>query len=336
MIVKRIFIIAEAGVNHNGNLGIAKKMIKAAKSAGADAVKFQTFTAEAVISKMAPKAEYQKRTTGKGGSQLEMAKKFELPASAFKKLARYCSRLGILFLSSPFDLDSIDLLRDMGLDIFKIPSGEITNLPYLKKIGRIDKKIILSTGMASMGEIKDAIEVLVRAGTKKKNITVLHCTTAYPAAFEDINLLAMPAIRDALSVKVGYSDHTLGIEAAIVAAALGASTIEKHFTLNKEMKGPDHSASLEPREFKKMVGMIRNVEKALGDGLKKPSCIEIKNRNAIRKSIVAAKNIKHGEHFNESNITTKRPGTGISPMEWNNIIEKVAKKDYEKDEIISL
>ena len=332
----KTFIIAEAGVNHNGSIEIAKKMVEVAKECGADAIKFQTFKAEKVISRYAPKAEYQKQTTGEPDSQLEMVKKLELSFDDFVALKEYCDKLNIMFLSTPFDFESIDFLNDLGLEIFKIPSGEITNLPYLEKIGKLGKKVILSTGMADLGEIEDALDILISCGTKKENITVLHCNTEYPTPYEDVNLLAMLTIKEAFKVKVGYSDHTLGIEIPIAAVALGASVIEKHFTLDRNMQGPDHKSSLEPNELKAMVKAIRNVEKALGDGIKKPSPSEIKNKIIVRRSIVAKRNIKRGEIFNEENITVKRPATGISPMRWYEILGKTATRDYKEDEIIEI
>jgi N,N'-diacetyllegionaminate synthase len=332
----KTFIIAEAGVNHNGSVEIAKKMIEVAKECGADAIKFQTFKAEKVISKYAPKAEYQKQTTGETDSQLEMVKKLELSFDDFVALKEYCDKLNIMFLSTPFDFESIDFLNDLGLEIFKIPSGEITNLPYLEKIGKLGKKIILSTGMADLGEIEDALDILISCGTKKENITVLHCNTEYPTPYEDVNLLAMLTIKEAFKVKVGYSDHTLGIEIPIAAVALGASVIEKHFTLDKNMEGPDHKASLEPHELKAMIDAIVNIEKALGNGMKKPSKSELKNKDIVRKSIVAKREIKKGEIFTEDNITVKRPGTGISPMRWYEVLGKVAPKDYKEDELIKI
>lgn len=330
------FIIAEAGVNHNGSLKIAKKMIEVASQAGADAIKFQTFKTEQLVSRFAPKAEYQKKTTSKSETQFEMIKKLELDLTSHKELIQYCKKKHILFLSSPFDLESIDLLNKLGLSIFKIPSGEITNLPYLRKIGKLRKKIIMSTGMADLGEVEDALDILIDSGTKKENITVLHCNTEYPTSFEDVNLNAMITIRDAFKVNVGYSDHTLGMEVPIAAIALGATVIEKHFTLDRNMPGPDHRASLEPEELKKMVKAIRNIEQSLGNGIKKPTPSELINKIIARKSIVASKGIKKGTVFTEKNVTTKRPGNGINPMEWEKVIGKIAKKDFAKDDIIEL
>jgi len=331
----KTFIIAEAGVNHNGSIELARKMIDVAVEAGADAIKFQTFKAEKVVSRYAPKAEYQKKTTTADESQLEMIKKLELGVDAHRELIAHCRQKNIQFLSSPFDLESIDLLNELGLDIFKTPSGEITNLPYLRKIVALKKEIILSTGMADLGEIEDAIDVLMEAGTKLKNITVLHCNTEYPTPMQDVNLTAMETIALKFCVRVGYSDHTLGIEIPIAAVALGAIVIEKHFTLDKNMKGPDHRASLEQDELKTMVNAIRNIEKTLGNGIKKPSPSELKNMVIARKSIVAARDIRKGEAFTEENLTIKRPGTGISPMRWDEVIGQRARKDYNIDELIS-
>lgn len=332
----KVFIIAEAGVNHNGGLPLAKRMIDVAKSCGADAIKFQTFKAENLICKFVPKAAYQKEVTNKNESQFEMLKRLELDVKDYGMLKSYCDKKKIMFLSSPFDLESIDLLNRLGLKIFKVPSGEITNLPYLKKMGDLKKKIIMSSGMANLKEIGTALKILEKAGILRKNITVLHCNTEYPTPFEDVNLRAMLTIRDRFKVKVGYSDHTLGIEIPIAAVALGASVIEKHFTLNRNMRGPDHKASLEPQEFKKMVDAIRNIEKAFGDGIKRLSHSEYRNKAITRKSIVAARNIKKGEIFSEDNLTTKRPALGISPLEWDNIIGRVAKSDFKKDVVIGL
>ncbi len=333
---EKVFIIAEAGVNHNGSLELAKKMVDVAKESGATAVKFQTFKAEKIVSKYAQKAEYQKKTTGSDESQLEMIKKLELSYENFEELFNYCKEKGILFMSTPFDIDSARFLYDLGMEVFKIPSGEITNYPLLKEIGSYKKPIILSTGMANLGEIEDAIDVLERFGTKRENIIVLHANTEYPTPVEDVNLKAMLTIKEAFKVRVGYSDHTLGIEVPIAAVAIGAVAIEKHFTLDKNMPGPDHKASLEPHELKAMVEAIRKIEKALGNGIKKPSKSEVKNIKVARKSIVAAREIKKGEVFTEENLTVKRPGTGISPMRWKEVIGKVAKRDFKKDEVIEL
>jgi len=329
-----IFIIAEAGVNHNGSLEMAKALIDVAAQSGADAVKFQTFKADKLVSKTAQKATYQKVTTDVAETQYEMIKKLELDEAAHHELITYCKTKKILFLSTPFDHESIDLLDRLGMQIFKIPSGEITNLPYLRHIGSLGKKVILSTGMANIGEIRDALDILIASGTLKENITVLHATTEYPCPIEEVNLRAMQTIRDTFDIRVGYSDHTRGIEIPIAAAAMGASVIEKHFTLDREMEGPDHKASLEPDELIAMVSAIRNIEKALGDGIKKPSPSEMKNIPIARKSIVASRAIAEGERLSEENITIKRPGNGISPMRYDEIIGTVASKNYDEDEAI--
>lgn len=329
------FIIAEAGVNHNGDIDIAKQLAVAAKYAGADAVKFQTFKAEKMVSRFAPKAEYQKRTF-EDESQLKMLKKMELDKSAYEDLIHHCKKEKIKFLSSPFDLESIDLLDALGLEIFKIPSGEINNLPYLRKIGSLKKKLILSTGMSDLKEIGDALNILMTSGTRKGNITVLHCNSEYPTPLEDVNLLAMLTIQKAFHVAVGYSDHTVGIDIPVAAVSLGASVIEKHITLDRNMDGPDHKMSLEREEFKRMVMGIRNIEKALGDGIKRSSVSEGRNRSIVRKSIVAARDIRKGEVLIEENITTKRPATGIDPMEWDQVIGKIAKRDFAEDDFIEL
>ena len=289
-----------------------------------------------MVSMFAAKAEYQKKTTDADESQFDMIKRLELNEDAHKELMGYCRDKGIIFLSTSFALESIDMLDNLGLEIFKIPSGEITDLPYLRKIGRLKKKVILSTGMADLEEIGNAINVLTGYGTRKDDITVLHCNTEYPTPFEDVNLVAMLTIRDAFKVKVGYSDHSLGIEVPIAAAALGATVIEKHFTLDKNMEGPDHKASLEPDELKAMVHVIRNIEKALGNGIKKPSRSEMKNIQVVRKSIVAARDIRKGEVLSDGNITVKRPGSGISPMEWDNVIGRKAARDFNMDEFIEI
>jgi N,N'-diacetyllegionaminate synthase len=330
------FIIAEAGVNHNGSLELAKKLVDVAAEAGADAVKFQTFKAEAVVSRFAPKAEYQKQTTDANESQLEMIKKLELSYEDFEGLFRYSQNRGIIFMSTPFDIESARFLKDLGVEIFKIASGEITNYPLLREIGSYGKEIILSTGMAKLGEIEEALELLTIFGTPKEKITVLHCNTEYPTPYEDVNLRAMLTIREAFKVKVGYSDHTLGIEIPVAAVALGACVIEKHFTLDKNLPGPDHRASLEPEELKAMVRAIRNVEKALGSGIKKPSPSELKNLPIARKSIVARRAIKKGEIFTEDNLTVKRPGTGISPMRWTEVLGRKAPRDFKQDEMIEI
>jgi N,N'-diacetyllegionaminate synthase len=331
------YIIAEAGVNHNGSLETARKLIDAAARASADAVKFQTFTADAMISRNAPKAEYQIQTTAQDESQYEMIKRLELDLTAHKELMAYCQEKEIEFLSSPFDHDSIDLLDNLGLQTFKIPSGEVTNLPYLRKIGALGKQIIMSTGMADLGEIEDALNVLDQSGISWDMITVLHCNTEYPTLMQDVNLRAMQTIARAFpGIKTGYSDHTLGIEVPVAAAALGAAVVEKHFTLDKNLPGPDHKASLEPDELKAMVISIRNIEKALGSGVKKPSPSELKNKPVARKSIVAACDILKGECFTEDNLFVKRPGNGINPMQWDEIIGKIAAKDFAADQLIVL
>jgi len=329
-----VFIIAEAGVNHNGSLELAKKLIDVAADAGADAVKFQTFKADKLVSRTAQKAQYQKQTTDASESQYEMIKKLELDEAAHHELIAYCKTKNILFLSTPFDHESIKLLNDLGMKIFKIPSGEITNLPYLRHIGSLCKEVILSTGMADLGEIEDTLDILVSSGTPKEQITVLHATTEYPCPIEDVNLRAMQTIASAFGIKVGYSDHTNGIEVPIAAVAMGASVIEKHFTLDCAMEGPDHKASLEPHELNAMVSAIRNIEKALGSGIKKPSPSEAKNISIARKSIVASGGISKGELLTAENITVKRPGNGISPMRLDEIIGTVALKDYQEDELI--
>lgn len=332
--MKKVFIIAEAGVNHNGSIELAKKLIDVAVEAGADAVKFQTFKTENLVSKHAQKADYQKQTTDAEESQFEMIKKLELDIDTHKELMEYCKAKKIMFLSTPFDHDSIELLDQLGLDTFKIPSGEITNLPYLRHIGMLGKKVILSTGMSDIGEIEDALDTLIEAGTKKENITVLHANTEYPTPMEDVNLKAMATIGNTFDIAYGYSDHTLGIEVPVAAVAMGAICIEKHFTLDKTMEGPDHKASLEPDELAAMVKAIRNIEMALGSSIKKPSPSESKNMGIARKSIVAKCTIRQGDVLSEKNITVKRPGNGINPMRWDEIVGTIAKKDYKTDEKI--
>jgi len=331
-----ITIIAEAGVNHNGDIEIAKKLIDAAVEAKVDYVKFQTFKTENLVSENAEMADYQKKNIGKSGSQFAMIKKLELDKNTHLELISYCKSKGVKFLSTAFDLDSIDTLKELGIKIWKIPSGEITNLPYLRKIGQQKQNVIMSTGMATLCEIEDALNIIEEAGTLRKNITILHCNTEYPTPMEDVNLSAMLTIKNAFKVNVGYSDHTLGIEISIAAVALGAKVIEKHFTLDKNMEGPDHKASLEPLELTAMVQAIRNVELSMGNGIKKTSASEEKNKNIARKSIVALKNIKKNEVFDESNITIKRPGTGISPMMWDTIVGTKAQKDFKVDDLIQL
>lgn len=330
--MSHVFIIAEAGVNHNGNLETAKRLIDVASEAGADAVKFQTFKAEKLVCKYTRKAEYQINKTEVSETQYDMLKKLELTDMMHKELMAYCEKRNILFLSTPFDIDSIDYLNGVGIAIMKIPSGEITNYPYLKRIAQTHKPVILSTGMSTMKEVREAIEVLNKYGSE--DLTVLHCNTEYPTPVNDVNLKVIQTFRDELGVKVGYSDHTMGIEIPIAAAAMGAMVIEKHFTLDRDMKGPDHKASLEPEELRAMVQAIRNVEKALGTGLKETSKSETKNKVIARKSIVAMTDIAEGDIFTEENLTTKRPGDGISPMLWEKVIGTAAKRDFKKDELI--
>lgn len=327
-----VFIIAEAGVNHNGDIELAKKMVDVACECKVDAIKFQTFKAEKLVSKKAIKAEYQIKNTNDEETQFDMIKKLELDINAHKELIDYCNKKNIMFLSSPFDLESIDLLNELGINIFKIPSGEITNILYLEKISKLNKKIILSTGMADMNEINDALNILKSNGNE--NIVVLHCNTEYPTPMKDVNLSAMNTIRDTFKLDVGYSDHTLGIEIPIAAVAMGAKVIEKHFTLDKNMIGPDHKASLNPQELKNMVIAIRNIEKAMGNGIKQPTKSEIKNKDIVRKSIVASKKIKKGDILTKDNITVKRPGGGISPMDWYRVLGNISDKNYDEDDLI--
>ncbi len=332
--VKRVCIIAEAGVNHNGDMDMAKKLVDVACESGADLVKFQTFQAGSLVSRYAQKAEYQLRSTDEKETQREMLKKLELTYDMHVELFRYCKEMGIGFLSTPFDIPSIDLLESIGVDLYKIPSGEITNLPYLRKIGSLKKSVILSSGMSTMGEVKAAVEILKENGAP--DISVLHCNTQYPTPMQDVNLNVMNTIREELGVSVGYSDHTEGIEVPIAAVAMGAEIIEKHFTLDKTLEGPDHKASLEPDELKAMVKAIRNIEMAMGDTVKKPTRSESDNVAVVRKSIVAKRKIEAGEIFSDENITIKRPGTGISPMLWDSVIGMAAKRKYEEDELIEL
>lgn len=331
---QKTLIIAEAGVNHNGDLELAKQLIDVAAEAGADFVKFQTFNANRLTTRSAKKANYQRRGTDSAESQYEMLRRFELSEAMHHELFAYCAERNIGFLSTGFDIESVDLLVSLGQDIFKIPSGEITNLPYLRHIGQLDKAIILSTGMATLGEIEAALAVLEKAGTAIEKITVLHCTTEYPTPMNEVNLRAMQSIRKAFGVAVGYSDHTQGIEVATAAIAMGATVIEKHFTLDRNLPGPDHQASLEPAELSAMVAAIRNIEAALGDGIKRLTPSEARNKSVARKSLVAGRMIKAGEIFSAENITTKRPGTGISPMHWDEIIGKRAERDYKEDDHI--
>ena len=326
-------IIAEAGVNHNGSIATAKILIDVAAEAGADFVKFQTFKAETLVTRTADKAEYQKEITNTDESQFDMIKKLELDRKVHEELIDHCKKK-IQFLSTAFDHGSIELLAKLDIPLFKIPSGEITNLSYLRHIGKMGKPIIMSTGMSTLDEVRNALNILIESGAEKEQITILHCNTEYPTPMKDVNLKAMLTIRNDLGVKVGYSDHTLGIEVPIAAVAMGAAVIEKHFTLDRNMPGPDHAASLEPEELKAMVTAIRNIEKAMGGGEKKPSSSETKNIAVARKSIVAKTSIKKGELFTEKNLTVKRPGTGVSPMEWDNVMGKRASSDYERDDLI--
>lgn len=328
----KVFVIAEAGVNHNGDIKIAKQLIDVASTARADAVKFQTFNTENLVCKTAKKAEYQLDATDKSETQYDMLKKLELTEQMHEELMEYCNKKKIMFLSTPFDVESIKLLSGLGLQIFKVPSGEITNLPYLREIARQQKRVILSTGMSDMVEVKAAVDVLKNNGAG--DITLLHCNTQYPTPVSDVNLLAMVKMNEELGLPVGYSDHTQGIEIPIAAAALGATVIEKHFTLDKNMEGPDHKASLEPDELRQMVEGIRKIELALGNGIKQVTESERENVVIARKSIVAAISIKKGETFTEGNLITKRSGNGINPMRWDELIGKKSKRDYSRDSLI--
>ncbi|NMA16666.1 MAG: N-acetylneuraminate synthase [Erysipelotrichia bacterium] len=328
------YIIAEAGVNHNGNLELAKLMIDKAKEAGVDCIKFQTFISKNIASKDAGKAEYQKEQTKSNEGQLEMLKKLELSFDDFKELKNYCDSKGIDFLSTAFDFESVDFLNDLGMSVWKIPSGEITNLPYLIKVAKTHKAVVLSTGMCNMMEIEEAVDIFKKYGSGE--ISLLHCTTEYPTPYEDVNLKAMNTLKQKFGVQVGYSDHTKGIEVPIAAVAMGATIIEKHFTLDRNMEGPDHKASLEPDELKAMVDSIRNIEVAIGSGVKKPAESEKKNIAIARKSIVAKCNIRKGEILSEKNITTKRPGNGINPMRWFDVIGNSAIRDFKEDELIEI
>ena len=334
--ISRTLIIAEAGVNHNGDLELAKKLINIAAEAGADLVKFQTFNADRLVASTARKAAYQIQATDSRESQHEMLRRLELTEDMHKELIAHCAARDIGFFSTGFDIKSVDLLLSLGQDHFKIPSGEITNLPYLRHIGHLGRPVILSTGMAIMEEIGSALQILENSGTPKNSITVLHCTTEYPTPMPEVNLKAMLAIRDNFGVKVGYSDHTLGIEVAIAAVAIGATVIEKHFTLDRNLPGPDHKASLEPSELKSMVVAIRNIEVALGDGIKRPTPSETKNIAVVRKSIIASKSIQLGEVFTTKNLTTKRPGTGISPMRFDEVLGKKARRNFAEDDLIEI
>lgn len=334
--MNRTIIIAEAGVNHNGDIKLAKQLIDVAASAGADYVKFQTFKANKVASRFAAKANYQQQNTNADETQLEMLKKLELDENAHHLLIGYCADRNIHFLSTAFDFESVDLLRKAGIKLGKIPSGEITNLPYLRKMAASFDELIVSTGMSDMDDIKAALQVLTSAGFSKEKITVLHCNTEYPTPFEDVNLSAMQTIAGAFQVKVGYSDHTAGIAVPVAAVALGATLIEKHFTLDRNLEGPDHKASLEPGELHDMIKAIRQVEKAIGTPLKQPSPSELKNKAITRKSIVAARDIIKGEKFTPDNLTVKRPGSGISPMQWDVVMGRSAPRDFSEDELIEL
>ena len=332
----RTLIIAEAGVNHNGDLALARQLIDVAAVAGADLVKFQTFTADRLATRTAQKADYQNRTTTSTESQHEMLSRLELTDAMHHELIAHCATRKIDFFSTGFDIESVDLLVRHGQNHFKIPSGEITNLPYLRHIGRLGKSVILSTGMANLGEIEAAIDALEAAGTPRAMLTVLHCTTEYPTPMAEVNLRAMLSIHAAFGVAVGYSDHTQGIEVAIASVAMGATVIEKHFTLDRNLPGPDHKASLESAEHNALVAAIRNIEVALGDGIKRPSPGEARNRPVVRKSLVASRAIKSGALFTAENITAKRPATGISPMRWDEVIGKTALRDFGPDELIVL
>jgi N,N'-diacetyllegionaminate synthase len=329
-------VIAEAGVNHNGDLSVARRLVDAAAEAGADLVKFQTFSAVRLATAQAAKADYQRGDRGAAESQQAMLRRLELTPAMHRELLAHCRARSIGFISSGFDTVSVDLLAGLGLERLKIPSGEITNLPYLRHIGGLRKALILSTGMATLEEVEAALAILEEAGTARERICVLHCNTEYPTPVDDVNLRAMLTIRDAFGVQVGYSDHTLGIEVAIAAVALGAVVIEKHLTIDRQMPGPDHRASLEPHEFAAMVAAIRNVERALGDGVKRPSASESKNRPVVRKSLVAACAIAKGESFTTTNLTAKRPGTGLSPMRMDEVLGRLAPRDFAADELIEL
>ncbi len=332
----RTIIIAEAGVNHNGDIVMARKLIDMAADAGVDLVKFQTFSADRLVTHEARKADYQTRTTDRNESQHEMLRRLELSAEMHKELIAHCALRHIGFFSTGFDIESLDLLATLGQDHFKIPSGEITNLPYLRHIGRFGKPLILSTGMATLGDIEAALDLLEEAGTPRALMTLLHCTTEYPTPMAEVNLRAMQTLHRAFGVAVGYSDHTTGIEVTIAAVALGATVIEKHFTLDRNLPGPDHKASLEPSELKAMVTAIRNIEVALGDGIKRLTPSEAKNKPIARKSLVATTPIRKGELFTAGNLTAKRPGTGISPMRWDEVLGQKAVRDFMIDELIEL
>lgn len=333
---KRTLIIAEAGVNHNGDPALAKELVACAAAAGADVVKFQSFITSKLVSSLTPKADYQKASTDPDESQFEMIRKLELSRADHVALIVECRRHGIGFLSTAFDVESFDMLVELGIDLVKIPSGEITNLPFLRHVASTGRPVILSTGMATLGEIESALDIIEQAGTPRNQITILHCSTEYPTPMPDVNLRAMCSIKQAFGVDIGYSDHTVGIEVPIAAVALGATVIEKHFTTDRNLPGPDHRASLEPHEMKAMVDAIRNIELALGDGLKRPNPSEIKNKPIARKSLVAARPIRAGEPFSADNLSVKRPGTGISPMRWDEMLGRAASRDFAPDELIEL
>lgn len=330
----KVKIIAEAGVNHNGSLDLAKKMVDVAKEAGADYVKFQTFRPEKLASRFAEKANYQKETTDRSESQQEMLRKLILSDQEYVDLSEYCKKKNIGFISTPFEIDSLKFLFNIDMDFWKIPSGEVTNYPFLVEVAKTSKPVVLSTGMSNLEEVKQAVRVLKENGTTR--ISLLHCNTQYPTPYEDVNLSAMITLKETFGCEVGYSDHTPGIEIPIAAVAMGATIIEKHFTLDRNMEGPDHKASLEPNELKAMIDAIRHIAVSLGSGVKQASGSEIANIGVVRKSIVAARTIKKGDIFSNENLTTKRPGTGISPMEWNNLLGQPAIKDFEEDELIIL
>jgi N,N'-diacetyllegionaminate synthase len=331
---QKTLIIAEAGVNHNGDIHLAKRLIDAAAEAGADLVKFQTFKASRQVTRTAKKADYQTQTTDSAESQHDMLRRLELTEVIHHELIAHCAKRNIGFFSTGFDIESVDLLVKLGQDHFKIPSGEITNLPYLRHIGQLGKVVILSTGMATLGDIEAAIDVLEQSGTPRAKLTLLHCTTEYPTPMNEVNLRAMQSIQAAFGVAVGYSDHTQGIEVSIAAVAMGASVIEKHFTLDRTLPGPDHQASLEPAELTAMVAAIRNIETALGDGIKRLTPSEARNKSVVRKSLVASREIKAGEVFSAENLTTKRPGSGISAMRWDEFLGKHAQRDFAADQLI--
>ena len=335
--MRHTLIIAEAGVNHNGSIELAKQLVDKAVDAGVDYIKFQTFKTGKLVAKSAQMASYQKKNIGtEDNSQFAMLKKLELSPEQHEELITYCKEKGIKFFSTAFDMDSIDYLHSLNLGLWKIPSGEITNYPYIKKIAQYGEPVIVSTGMCEMKDIENAVATLLKWGTKKEDIIILHCNTEYPTPYQDVNLKAMDAIRERFGVEVGYSDHTKGIEVPIAAVALGATVIEKHFTLDRNMEGPDHKASLEPDELKAMVSAIRNIEQAVGDGIKKVTDSEKGNIAVARKSIVAARDIKKGEILSEYNLTVKRPGTGISPMRWEEVVGQTAKRDFIEEELIEL